>query len=467
MDYMSLIDTFRGVACVVCIRKNTDEDREEVVIAAANKNYLASVNKLGEEFVPYRPYTYYISYDPNFEALVNNCVSDRKIAHQYVNAELYRSWLDLYMIPLEDGEDGNRYCLFTYEMTPMSDSDKLIDISAQTAYTVLKTCIKLRENDDFVATMNSIVKDIRNQCESQNCAMALINDEEERIDVLCYDRDSRVPELEGDVFHTPAFYWIVKKWSDFIAGSNCFIISNEEELKTIEAKDTEWYNSLVSSGINNLVLYPLRVGSNLYGYIFATNFNSDKTPFIREVMELNSFVLSAEVENFRMRQKLEKFSRVDMLTGVLNSNAMNKRVDELSSSEDEDKRGIGVIFVDVNGLKIVNDTKGHSEGDLILKKVAHRLRTVFGEDEVFRAGGDEFIIIVSGMDRDKFEALFEKLGAIAKIEGEPSFSLGACYDDTDADVKKAMRTADKNMYSNKAEYYKANPEVDRRNIVRR
>ena len=66
------------------------------------------------------------------------------------------------------------------------------------------------------------------------------------------------------------------------------------------------------------------------------------------------------------------------------------------------------------------------------------------------------------MDRDGFNAHFEKLRSLSRIEGEPTFALGAHYDDTSKDIIKIMHTADKNMYINKAEYYEANPQLNRR-----
>ncbi|MCR4909007.1 MAG: GGDEF domain-containing protein [Lachnospiraceae bacterium] len=462
MDYSELIEGFQGIACVLSLKKSAEKDRGEVTIAAANRNYLASVNKLDEEFVPDRPYTFYIPYDPNFEALTYNCIYDGKITHQYVNADLYKAWIDIYMIPLETDEEGISHCLFTYEMTPMSDSDKLIDISARTAYMVLKTCIKLKESGDFSSAMNSIVKDIRNQCESDGCAVILTNQEDRKIDYLFFDHDGKFAPADKDVFFKPEFYNIVEKWRDIIGGSNCFIISGEEELKEVEKKDVNWYNSLIYSGINNLVLYPMRVGDNLYGYIFATNFNSDKVTFIREVMELNSFVLSTEVENFRMHQKLEILSRKDMLTGVLNRNAMNKKIDDITCKAEEISKGIGVIYADVNGLKRVNDTLGHDEGDKILKKVASRLKSVFSADDIYRAGGDEFLIIITDRDKNDFYSLFEQLKSFSEVKGEPAFALGAYYGDKDNDINSIMHIADADMYKNKAEYYKSHPEINRR-----
>ncbi len=462
MDYAKMIDSVQGVACIVSVRKGA-EGEAAITIAAANKRYLASVNKVDEEFVPNRPYSYYIAQDPNFDALARGCVSTHKIAHQYVNAELYDSWLDLYMIPLEDDKDGNGYCLFTYEMTPKSDSEKMVDISAATAFSVLKTCIKFRENEDFKATLDSIVKDIRMQCESDGCALILTDIVKRKIDLLSFDSRDIYAPVDEDVFFKPEFYNIVETWHDFMAGSNCIIISNEKELKSIEEKSPDWYKSLKYSGVRTMVLYPLRIKDNLYGYIFATNFNADKTPFIRELMELNSYVLSAETENYRMRQQLEMLSTTDLLTGVMNRNAMNSRVFQLNDDEAARGRGVGAIFIDVNGLKVVNDTKGHRAGDKLIMSVAETLRDICRGKEVYRAGGDEFVIIAADTPREEFDSLFDKLKSYSGKDGGPSFAIGAAYEDKNVSMKRIMKAADAEMYKDKAEYYKAHPDADRRN----
>ncbi|MCR5687002.1 MAG: sensor domain-containing diguanylate cyclase [Lachnospiraceae bacterium] len=463
MDYEKLIGSFSGIACVLSLRKS-DDGGDVVTIAAANRNYLASVGKLGEDFVPYRPYNYYVADDPNFEALAIGCISNRKISHQYVNAKLYNSWLDIYMLPLEDDAEGNGCCLFSYEMNTESESDKMINISAKTAYLVLKTCLKFRENYDFKETLDSIVRDIRNQCESEGCALILTDWENRVIDMCCFDRTvgGMFAPPEEDVFFRSEFFDIVEGWQDVMAGSNCFIITDEDHMKDLEQKDPEWYRSLVGSGVRNVVLYPLQVGDNIYGYIFATNFNSDKTDFIREVMELNSFILSAEVENFRMRNLLEMLGTTDILTGVLNRNAMNRRVMELEAEAADGGSRLGIVFADLNGLKTANDSKGHNEGDEMLKNVASKLKSVFSGSEIYRAGGDEFLIIVTGMDRDDFYAHFEKLETLSRIEGEPAFAVGAHYEEKAQNIGKIMNTADENMYRNKAEYYEQHPEMDRR-----
>ena len=462
MDFVKMIDAFKGIACVVSHQVNEKDREKAVTIVAANKNYLASVGRLSEEFVPGRPYSYYIEADPNFEALVKACVAGSRISHQYVNATLYEAWLDFYMLPLEEDEEGNGYCLFSYEMNKKTDTEKMSDISADTALHVLKTCIMFRMNDEFKPTLDWVVKDIRNQCESDGCAIILIHPQKKEIDIMCYDSGAQFAPEDEDVFFKEEFYDIVESWEDFMHGSNCVIISGEDELKVVEQKNPAWYNSLKFSGVKSLVLYPLRNRETIYGYIFATNFNVENTAFIREIMELNSYILSAEVENFRMREQLEILGTRDLLTGVFNRNAMNKRVMELADGTVCPVKGTGVIYVDMNGLKTVNDTMGHSEGDKMIKRIASKLTGVCKGRDVYRAGGDEFVIITTDLKKEEFEALYEELDKASAVPGEPSFALGASYSDSGTNIKKIMKDADAAMYKNKADFYDAHPDAERR-----
>ena len=163
-----------------------------------------------------------------------------------------------------------------------------------------------------------------------------------------------------------------------------------------------------------------------------------------------------------MHAKLEYMGRTDLLTGVLNRNAMSKRISELAPAVPELKKGFGAIYVDVNGLKKVNDSKGHNHGDEMIISVADKIRSVFDTDNIYRAGGDEFLVISTDLDEKEFYSRFERLKAVSRIAGEPTFALGADFAGNDIDIEKILHTADRNMYRNKAEYYSNTPGADRR-----
>jgi diguanylate cyclase (GGDEF)-like protein len=123
---------------------------------------------------------------------------------------------------------------------------------------------------------------------------------------------------------------------------------------------------------------------------------------------------------------------------------------------------VGVIFADLNGLKGVNDNEGHVAGDRLLKDAAAALREVFSEDEIFRAGGDEFSIIVSGVTEDDLAKKIQEVRDVSKKYEKVSFALGGNVQTEKKNIRAALRKADENMYGDKKLYYEAHPEKNRR-----
>jgi diguanylate cyclase (GGDEF)-like protein len=141
---------------------------------------------------------------------------------------------------------------------------------------------------------------------------------------------------------------------------------------------------------------------------------------------------------------------------------MNNRVDQLVSETSEQKTTLGVIFTDLNGLKQMNDSKGHAAGDTLLKNAAAMLQIVFAGNEIFRAGGDEFLIMVRGTTLPELEALVDQLRKQSNASGAVSFAIGYAFVEDSRNVRKAMKSADENMYEDKSEFYKEYPEKRRR-----
>ncbi|MCR5687785.1 MAG: diguanylate cyclase [Lachnospiraceae bacterium] len=240
-----------------------------------------------------------------------------------------------------------------------------------------------------------------------------------------------------------------------LAGSSCLIAKNRQELLIIKERNPEWYESLSSHNVDSLVIFPLKFNGQLLGYIWVTNFEVENAVKIKEVLELTTFFIGSEIANYQMLKRLEVLSTIDILTGTLNRNAMNNRVDGFDA-EAEKIKTLGIIFADLNGLKMVNDSSGHSEGDRFLKRTAAKLRQIFVDDEIYRAGGDEFLILAPDNTREEFE---EKVRELEEAQAKVNFAMGTCFQEGDIDIRAALRSADENMYSSKEEYYLKHPEL--------
>ena len=165
-------------------------------------------------------------------------------------------------------------------------------------------------------------------------------------------------------------------------------------------------------------------------------------------------------------EKTKILSDTDLLTGLLNRNAMNNRITAIVTGEDSLNGEYGVIFADLNGLKTVNDRDGHIAGDKLLKAAGNMLRDTFSGSDIFRVGGDEFLVIITDKDEVEFENLALELRRKTENSDFVKFAIGTCFGDSSLDIRTAMHIADERMYEDKDQFYKDHPEMQHRIVTK-
>ncbi|MBR3225330.1 MAG: diguanylate cyclase [Atopobiaceae bacterium] len=147
--------------------------------------------------------------------------------------------------------------------------------------------------------------------------------------------------------------------------------------------------------------------------------------------------------------KLTRLSLTDKLTDVMNRNALERMQDDLYG----DGHSIGLVVVDVNGLKRENDTKGHAAGDRLIIATAQALANRFGREKVFRTGGDEFLVVAQDYTSEEVEqAVGEVKEHLQTID--VSVSMGLEFSEGyEGNFDVLLRRADARMYIDKALYY--------------
>lgn len=156
------------------------------------------------------------------------------------------------------------------------------------------------------------------------------------------------------------------------------------------------------------------------------------------------------------KRRLEHLAHCDTLTSLPNRNALNARLEEAIA------RGpCALMLLDLDGFKDINDTLGHSVGDLLLADVARRIEGCVGDaDMVARFGGDEFAIVLSDCNPLRIDslcrAIFDSLGTPFQVNGKSVFvgtSIGIALAPKDAStVDQLLSRADLALYSAKAEH---------------
>ena len=147
--------------------------------------------------------------------------------------------------------------------------------------------------------------------------------------------------------------------------------------------DAKTIKILEVQGIHSLIAVPLMEKGEITGFLGIDNprRNYDDFTLLMSV----TYFLQNDLEKRKVYGKLERLSYKDSLTGLNNRNKYSQIIAELS---DNPVDVLGIIYMDLNGLKKINDQEGHDSGDLLLKRTGKILFDIFDLD-AYRIGGDE------------------------------------------------------------------------------
>ncbi len=176
-------------------------------------------------------------------------------------------------------------------------------------------------------------------------------------------------------------------------------------------------------------------------------------------------VISKDITDLkRMEEKLQTLSLTDELTGLYNRRGFFTLVDQQLKLCKRSKKGVFMLYADLDGLKEINDTLGHSEGDVALADAADILRNNYRESDIIaRIGGDEFVVIPVGTEGADVEKITKRLERFVALHNERnmrkfnlSLSVGVAYYDParPCSVDELLIQGDRSMYSQKKQRQK-------------
>ncbi|SFC86284.1 sensor domain-containing diguanylate cyclase [Butyrivibrio sp. YAB3001] len=238
-------------------------------------------------------------------------------------------------------------------------------------------------------------------------------------------------------------------WEAEYPGAFSLVLNDVESIKDGHPK---LYDKCKYLNIKSLIEIPIYDEEKLIGYFGALNSFDGIDVDVKELMETISYFLSSEFGRKRLMEELERKSVYDALCGVKNRSAMEMTAKRLKKRH----YSVGVLYADANGLKQVNDTQGHEAGDELLKRICSVMKRRFNRENIYRAGGDEFVIIVSKVAKDSFMELCESLKKDFEEAENISVAIGWDWGAVSGNLDKIMKCADTLMYEDKANYYRKN-----------
>lgn len=235
--------------------------------------------------------------------------------------------------------------------------------------------------------------------------------------------------------------WIEKFEKDGVL----FIDSLTEDLD----KDSADYRILDMQGIESLIAVPLIKNGELCGFIGVDDPTINRND-VKTLQTVSAFLLD-DLNKMKVAQKLEFLNNRDKLTGLHNRYNYENELQEIKEKQ---IKSIGIIHVDINGLKKINDKFGNSFGDHYIVNCAIVLKQHF-EDCVFRIGSDEFMILLKDMKKKDFDKKVQEFENARKENKQISVSVGACWCDSFTDIDNHIKTADMLMLQDKEIYNKS------------
>ena len=187
---------------------------------------------------------------------------------------------------------------------------------------------------------------------------------------------------------------------------------------------------------------------------------SDLGMQIAEMMRALDVYMKTLVKKEAELTQSQELATKDALTGVRNKLGYDEELRQIKWSIDNGMTDIGIAMIDLNNLKTTNDTYGHEKGDISIRRLCQLICDIFSHSPVFRIGGDEFVVVLTGKNfRDREELTLEFYRQLDEYKADPelepwekiSAALGiAVYDPKqDAGMENVFKRADKEMYEKK------------------
>lgn len=316
----------------------------------------------------------------------------------------------------------------------------------------LLDCIEnLVMNDDFTAAVNSGLTTILEYYDADRTYIFEFQ-WKENLTRNTYEicRDGISPQIEN-LQTVPVD--VVARWVDSFEDqeqNTIIFIGDVDALKDDPTHRLE-YDCLHPQGIKSLIAVPIFINGKLHGFLGIDNPRShmDALTLLTQL----TYIIANELQKRLLTEALTKKSYQDPLAGLNNRLAYDEMLDHLRGKEFP----VGVGFLDINGLKWINDTLGHDMGNKVIQKICTILNEHIEQQYIYRISGDEFVMIWPDVDYKVFMSAAKKLEAALFAEKNIA-SFGFVWG-KEEDTGIAVRKAEKAMQTAKNKFYAANAEL--------
>ena len=309
--------------------------------------------------------------------------------------------------------------------------------------TTLNNCVReLSANIDINLAIQNLLKNIADYfCADRAYIFELSSSRDTLINTFEYTLDGVTAQIDN-LQAVPLE--VISNWMEAFMKNEVYYISDVEHEKMFPT-----YEMLKEQDIQRLLAVPLWENDEIIGFLGVDNPSEhceDNT-----LLSSIQFFVANSLSSKKQQETLRYMSYRDMLTQLYNR---NKYIDDITLYEHQQIDNIGIVYLDLNGLKKINDTQGHEAGDEFICRAATVLKQVF-DNHAYRIGGDEFVVLYPDIESSDFQQKIRELQELMS-QHRVSVSIGSLWNEKTTDFDQMLKEADRLMYQEKELYHKKN-----------
>lgn len=423
-----------------------DEEKKKAIDAIyvyANKAYCEMVGRDKSELMGRSFLSVYDNADEKWFDYCYEAAKGRQVRSRMYSREVGH-WLEFEVEPAGEGRAA-----FIFMNVDMDHVEKMkLRQSSNTDDIIIRLAKIMNGGESYEKAVNHMLAELGTIIHADRLYI-LETDGKTASNTFEWCREGVKPEI--DTLQNLPYDEYIGGWEKYLVHNTSLVL---EDIGVLAADDPVDYENLKRQGIRSIMDSPIYDGGKLIGYIGADNYEISDAVNTQKILETISYFLGARMVNQKLLSRLDYLSHRDMLTGARNRNSFMEKLDELEQLD----HPVGIVFGDVNGLKRANDEEGHVAGDRLLRRAARAMQQFWGDEFVYRVGGDEFVALLPDISECDFYRNFEEFYDAMKAKENMSIALGAQWAESGSHLNAAFNQADRKMYQDKKKHYHLCPE---------
>lgn len=418
-----------------------DEDNQKAVdtiYVYVNKAYCEMVGRRKEELIGRSFRSVYDNADEKWFDYCYEAAKGRQVRSRMYSREVGH-WLEFEVEPAGEGRAA-----FIFMNVDMDHVEKMkLRQSSNTDDIIIRLAKIMNGGESYEKAVNHMLAELGTIIHADRLYI-LETDGKTASNTFEWCREGVKPEI--DTLQNLPYDEYIGGWEKYLVHNTSLVL---EDISVLAADDPVDYENLKRQGIRSIMDSPIYDGGKLIGYIGADNYEISDAVNTQKILETISYFLGARMVNQKLLSRPDYLSHRDMLTGVRNRNSFMEKLEELEGLA----HPAGIVFGDVNGLKRANDEEGHVAGDKLLRRAAKAMQQFWGDEFVYRVGGDEFVALLPDISECAFYRKFEEFYDAMKAKENMSVALGAQWGESGSHLNAAFNQADRKMYQDKKKHY--------------